>query len=134
MPLYSAYISIPVLYGDVVASKNLRFRILTRSTFYGVIGAMILYLVNSISAYLTFGTRMATNVLLSFAASTIWMTICRFLYALSITFSYICLLYPARVILMDIFKLDMNTPKGKRGFYIIGISIVIITVVIAILA
>ena len=79
-----------------------------------------------------FSDNVASNILLSFWPTNIVMSIIRLLYAIMMLMSFGVIVYPVRSIFMEWFKLDVNTPKGKLWFYLIGLIIVLFTAALSI--
>lgn len=131
MPLYGGLASAPPLYVDLENSRYKAMIVLKKASFYGALITAIICTVNAICAYFLFGRDIASNVLLSFPSSELWMSICRLLFAIVVLSSYVVIVYPVRRIYMDWFKQDYKTKKGKVVFIIIGYVLVVATTVIS---
>lgn len=61
------------------------------------------------------------------------MTIARFLYCIVVVCSYVIMIYTPRRVAMNWLGVDMTTKKGKISFYVIGLIICTISVLLSIL-
>jgi len=61
------------------------------------------------------------------------MTICRILYAVVILLSYVVILFPPRTIIMYYLKVKKGeSKKGTIAYYLLGITMVLVSVVLSI--
>lgn len=61
------------------------------------------------------------------------MTVCRLLSCFSVSVSYVLILYPVRTIILSWLPFKEGSVKHKISFYLIGLIIVFITVLLSIL-
>ena len=85
----------------------------------------------SLSANALFGRNVASNVLLSFPPTLVWMTVCRLLCCFSVCVSYVLILYSVRNVLLSWLPFKEGTKKRTISFYLIGLIVVLITVLLS---
>lgn len=132
LALFGCQISIAPLLAELKGSAVKRRRVFRRSSFISALMVLILQVIMAISAAFSFGDKLQSNVLLSFPSVEIYMTVIKLLYACVLFIIFILKLFPIRYVILGWFKLSIDTRKGQIIFYILGMFIVSMAVLLSI--
>lgn len=102
-------------------------RIMDLATLLSTLVAFVLYLATSVCSYFLFGRHIQGNVLLSFPASQIAMTVIRLLYSITIVLSYAVIVYPIRAVIMDWMRIGPGHRRYKLAFILIALVLDIVS-------
>ncbi|EFO64900.1 Amino acid transporter family [Giardia lamblia P15] len=132
LALFGCQISIAPLLAELKGSAVKRRRIFRKSLLISALMVLVLQVVMAIAAAFSFGDKLQSNVLLSFPSVEIYMTVIKLLYACVLFIIFILKMFPIRYVILGWFRLTIDTRKGKIIFYILGILIVMMAVLLSI--
>ncbi|ESU43111.1 Amino acid transporter family [Giardia duodenalis assemblage B] len=132
LALFGCQISIAPLLAELKGNAVKRRKIFRKSLLISALMVLTLQAVMAIAAAFSFGDKLQSNVLLSFPSVEIYMTVIKLLYACVVFIIFILKMFPIRYVILGWFKLTIDVRKGKIAFYLLGILIVIVAVLLSI--
>lgn len=132
LALFGCQISIAPLLAELKGNAAKRRRIFRRSLLISALMVLILQVIMAIAAAFSFGDKLQSNVLLSFPSVEIYMTVIKLLYACVLFIIFILKMFPIRYVILGWFRLTIDMKKGQIIFYVLGILIITMAVLLSI--